>query len=699
MPTSLKDLWSPYVRLVNCYGPSECSITTHYEIMSVESPVMIGRPIDNVLSYVLDENQRLVPIGVVGELYLGGVCLSQGYINLPEQTEQRFLPDPFAGESTSMFRTGDSARSLPDGKLQITGRLDTQVKVKGYRVELHEVAEAMMQHPRVVSAAAILKNKTHLVGYFSPADVPVNELRLLLSDFFPIYMVPDIWVGLHSLPERVNGKTDRKALEDMDVVIEVEDLSSSNENLLARVWEDILEIKYKGIRPTTSFYSHGGDNISAYQLVAKEKQVSRNLNSANAMKFPTLSEMEAISKIYNQERDLEETTVTESGAQNKEETESFWRTYLAGTTSYALTLGKADTEECTSSLSLIASVSMNKLTALAKEYSSTVAVMAKLAWAATLRKYTRSNDVVFGQVMTNRDIPVLGADRILGPLLSTVPCRVEFDDNSSLSSLVFMVQEQQGLVANHSHASLVDIKKWCGVEGDLYDTLFVYQNLPDTPMQPKLDDVSASIQYAVDHAFELIVEPNSTTLTVRCAFNPSNMTWRDARWILEEYDYTLKQMFMYMEPSSELSALWELSSVQNDVIISATRGIHADLPFSLLHHAFEERSRSHPDFPAIEFEGESLSYCELDTTANTLASRLVGLGIRCGCRVAVIMERCLEFPIGLLAVLKAGAATMPLDAMFPAARLSYVLSDASAAAVITTEEYRYRIDELKLSIP
>ncbi|CAK4488299.1 unnamed protein product [Aphanomyces euteiches] len=338
MPTSLKDLWSPYVRLVNCYGPSECSITTHYEIMSVESPVMIGRPIDNVLSYVLDENQRLVPIGVVGELYLGGVCVSQGYINLPEQTEQRFLPDPFAGESTTMFRTGDSARSLPDGKLQITGRLDTQVKVKG-----------------------------------------------------------------------VNGKTDRKALGDMDVVIEVEDLSSSNENLLARVWEDILEIKYKGIRPTTSFYSHGGDNISAYQLVAKEKQVSRNLNSANAMKFPTLSEMEAISKIYNQERDLEETTVTESGAQNKEETESFWRTYLAGTTSYALTLGKADTEECTSSLSLIASVSMNKLTALAKEYSSTVAVMAKLAWAATLRKYTRSNDVVFGQVMTNRDIPVLGS--------------------------------------------------------------------------------------------------------------------------------------------------------------------------------------------------------------------------------------------------------------------------------------------------
>ncbi|KAH9148359.1 hypothetical protein AeRB84_008268, partial [Aphanomyces euteiches] len=307
MPTSLKDLWSPYVRLVNCYGPSECSITTHYEIMSVDSPVMIGRPIDNVLSYVLDENQRLVPIGVVGELYLGGVCVSQGYINLPEQTEQRFLPDPFAGESTTMFRTGDSARLLPDGNLQIMGRLDTQVKVKGYRVELDEVAEAMMQDPRVISAAAILKNKTHLVGYFSPADVPVNELRLLVSDLLPVYMVPDIWVGLHSLPESVNGKTDRKVLEDMDVVIEVEDLSSDTEILLARVWADVLDIEYESIGRTTSFYSLGGDSISAIRLVAKSKHVGLNLTSANVMKFPTLSEMAAISKVYKQQKDIEET--------------------------------------------------------------------------------------------------------------------------------------------------------------------------------------------------------------------------------------------------------------------------------------------------------------------------------------------------------------------------------------------------------
>ncbi|KAH9117965.1 hypothetical protein AeMF1_008674 [Aphanomyces euteiches] len=778
-----------------------------------------------------------------------------------------------------MYRTGDSARVTPEGNIQILGRLDTQVKLKGYRVELDEVAEVITQHPLVKEAAAIVKDKVHLVGYFTPANVDIVELETFVAGMLPVYMVPSVWVGLDEMPISTNGKIDKKALEALKIDIFVDELESEPERRMAEIWATVLDVNIAEIGRNSSFFTLGGDSISALRVIAECARHGIASTVAELFKVSTLSRFAArtnsqadwtwppvsviqdvideiastwstalelttfviypvtplqagmvyqtiqmptayvmhlpialtddvdaenainaflelvrrneilrttfvtttkgIFQIIRQDTEFFEvnqvavpslddflestycrgfaigdqcfcrltilTTPSERyalvtmhhalydgwstsmivsdflslldgqdvtdrppfrnvidyiEAQNKEETESFWRTYLDGTTSHPLTLGKADTEECASSLSLVSSVSMNDLTALAKEYSSTVAVLAKLAWAATLRKYTRSNDVVFGQVMANRDIPVSGADRILGPLLSTVPCRVEFDDKSSLSNLVSMVQEQQGLLGSHSHASLVDIKKWCGVEGDLYDTLFVYQNLPDTPMEPEYeDDDNASIQYAVDHAFELIVEPNSTNLTIRCAFNPSNMTWRDARWILKEYDYTLRQMLISMEPTSELSVLWELSSLQNDVIISATRGIRSDLPFSLLHHAFEERSRSHPDFPAVEFEGQSLSYRELDTTANTLASRLVGLGVRCGCRVAVIMERCLEFPIGLLVVLKAGAAMMPLDAMFPATRLSYVLSDASAAAVITTEEYRYRIDELKLSIP
>ncbi|CAK5132777.1 unnamed protein product, partial [Aphanomyces euteiches] len=146
VPASLRDLWADKVHLINCYGPSEGSMGTHYETIYPGNAITIGNPFANVNAYVLDDLQRPVPIGVIGELYLGGVCVSPSYINLPEETATRFLADPFTGGR--MFRTGDVARLLSNGKMEVLGRQDSQVKLKGYRIELDEVAEAMMQHPR-----------------------------------------------------------------------------------------------------------------------------------------------------------------------------------------------------------------------------------------------------------------------------------------------------------------------------------------------------------------------------------------------------------------------------------------------------------------------------------------------------------------------------------------------------------------------
>ncbi|CAK5108151.1 unnamed protein product [Aphanomyces euteiches] len=185
VPTSLRDF--------------ECSMGTHFQYILSHEAISIGNPVANVNSYVLDDLQRPVPIGVIGELYLGGVCVSPSYINLPEETATRFLPDPFTGGR--MFRTGDVARLLSNGKMEVLGRQDSQVKLKGYRIELDEVAEAMMQHPRVITAAAIVKNKTQLIGYFTPADVSAVELRQVVADVLPMYMVPSIWVGLDNMPQ------------------------------------------------------------------------------------------------------------------------------------------------------------------------------------------------------------------------------------------------------------------------------------------------------------------------------------------------------------------------------------------------------------------------------------------------------------------------------------------------------------------
>ncbi|KAH9147561.1 hypothetical protein AeRB84_008864, partial [Aphanomyces euteiches] len=176
LPTPIKSLWESKANLMNIYGPTECAIHTHECLLGVSDSVSVGQVLPNVNCYVLDNNKRQVPVGVVGEIYLGGICVSPEYMNLPEQTAERFLDDPFLpGGGGRMFRTGDFGRLLPNGRFEVHGRKDSQVKLKGYRIELEEVGEAMMRHPNVTAAAAVVKDKTHLVGYFTPPSVDVEE--------------------------------------------------------------------------------------------------------------------------------------------------------------------------------------------------------------------------------------------------------------------------------------------------------------------------------------------------------------------------------------------------------------------------------------------------------------------------------------------------------------------------------------------
>ncbi|KAF0692485.1 hypothetical protein As57867_016386, partial [Aphanomyces stellatus] len=308
VPSSLKHLWCGNVRLINSYGPTECAITTHFGVLDAHSTVNIGRPIANVSSYILDDKQRIVPVGVAGELYLAGVCVSHGYINLPGQTTERFLADPFSIADGKMFRTGDHARLLPNGNFELLGRLDSQVKLKGYRIELDEVSEAMMCHPLVIAATAIVKEKTHLVGYFSPANVNKRELQKVVTDQLPFYMVPAVWVGLDELPQTANGKIDKRALEASDIAVEVDSLESDSERRLAQVWSTVLGVEVSNIGRNSSFFALGGDSISAIRLVAKAKQVSIGLTPGDVMEYPVLSDMLGVC-MWIQSRNVEDIEV------------------------------------------------------------------------------------------------------------------------------------------------------------------------------------------------------------------------------------------------------------------------------------------------------------------------------------------------------------------------------------------------------
>ncbi|RHY15217.1 hypothetical protein DYB25_000909, partial [Aphanomyces astaci] len=214
-PVALKDLWAPRVKLFNLYGPSECAIMTHGSRLSLTESIAIG----SHLAFWVNSTC---------------ICVSPGYINLPEMTEDRFLVDPFG--HGRMYKTGDLGRLLPNGKFEIAGRQDSQVKLKGYHIELDEVANAMMQHPSVKSAAAIVKDKTHLVGYFTPSDVDVVALEQCVNNHLPTYMMPAVWVGLDVMPMNSNGKIDKKVLVGMEVQIKTEGLESDTEVKLAAVW-------------------------------------------------------------------------------------------------------------------------------------------------------------------------------------------------------------------------------------------------------------------------------------------------------------------------------------------------------------------------------------------------------------------------------------------------------------------------------
>ncbi|KAF0700193.1 Aste57867_9277 [Aphanomyces stellatus] len=854
--------------------------------MNKDSPITIGRPIANVNSYVLCEEMRIVPVGVIGEMYLGGICVSPGYINLTDQTSERFLTDSFSPARGEMFRTGDLARLLPNGQFEILGRQDSQVKLKGYRIELDEVANAIQCHPQVVAAAAVVKNKSLLVGFFTPSNINISELQDVVASQLPGYMVPSVWTGLDEMPQNANGKIDKKALESLDVIVTTEDLETDNEKRMAAVWAQVLNVDVAEIGRQTSFFALGGDSLSVIKVVAVCKELGMEVSTAQLLKelvlwkvaasvsdrvsittWPRVSlPQEVVESITNQyaganinvhdcvvypvtplqagmvyatvsnpssylmqmpiqmkqwsdveklcaafqqiaqTRDILRTTFVTSTtgiyqiihssmnefkvahvltddideflrkdytrgfeigdnyfvrlssvsttneqfavltihhalydgwtipmlmsdlcdamsgntlvhrpsfcdvvdyiqAQDKESTEAFWRAYLLDLKPTVVGTHQCihdRNEHADNTFSMVAHMTMEEITQAARRVNLTIAEVIKLAWAATLRKYTRRNDVVFGYVTANRNIPVRDVEMILGPLLSTIPCRVKFDDSLSANQWIDAIYSERGALITHSHASLIDMKRWSGVEGDFFDTLFVFQNMPTDDASSGVFDVMQrenDSRFDTGHAMDVMVVSKDNSLILQATYDPKRIESEKGKWMLHELDHSISQLIQVLVSDAPLSTLYELSPKQMDEIQSACFGPSVGLKNELLHHAFEEFAIRNPDLGAIEFEDKYLTYGELNDRANTLAFELATMGVCVGSRVAVVMDRCLEFPIGLLATLKVGASMMPLDSSFPSMRLRQMVVDANAAVILTTSNISNSVLNLSSETP
>jgi amino acid adenylation domain-containing protein len=285
--------------LINLYGPTEATVdVSHYRTEAHNEIVPIGLPIDNTRLYVLDEHRRRRPVGMPGELYIAGDCLARGYLHRPKLTMERFVENPFPGEDRA-YRTGDMVRQLPDGSLEYLGRNDSQVKLRGYRIELAEIEQRLLAHPAVNDAVVIVRTgadgQDHLFGYVVPGR-PVTEeaLRHHLAQALPAYMVPGSILTLDAFPLSPNGKLDRAALPEPAPAggADYEAPRTERERALASLLAEVLGLDRMGVHD--SFFTLGGDSIHFVTVLARARELGLPFSYQQLFANPTVAGLAAL---------------------------------------------------------------------------------------------------------------------------------------------------------------------------------------------------------------------------------------------------------------------------------------------------------------------------------------------------------------------------------------------------------------------
>jgi acyl carrier protein len=305
-PAELVARWGRSRRFLNAYGPTETTVwATVAECEANGRRPSIGRAIANVAAYVLDGRLEPTPVGIAGELYVGGDGVARGYLNRPALTAERFIPDPFSAEPGSrLYRTGDLVRYLPDGNIEFLGRADHQVKLRGFRIELGEVEAALLRHSSVREAVVVAREDApgdrRLVAYVTGAPeaaVQAGELREHIRGHLPDYMVPSHFVQLEALPLTPNGKIDLRALpspESARPTLEHAYIAPGTllESLLAAKWSEVLGVEQIGVND--NFFELGGDSIQAAVLVNRlQEELGEILHVVAMFDTPTIAQLTA----------------------------------------------------------------------------------------------------------------------------------------------------------------------------------------------------------------------------------------------------------------------------------------------------------------------------------------------------------------------------------------------------------------------
>jgi arthrofactin-type cyclic lipopeptide synthetase B len=282
--------------VINNYGPTEATVVATSGAVEAGQVLHIGRPMANAKIYLLDDQQRPVPVGVAGELYVGGAGVARGYLQRPELTAERFLDDPFSDEPQArMYRTGDLARWLADGTIEYLGRNDDQVKLRGVRIELGEIEAALSGHAAVKDCVVLVRDGQLLAWFTERRNVEIEDLRSHLQAQLPQALVPAAYVRLQALPLTANGKLDRKALPEPDQTAwlsrEYAAPQGSVEIALAQIWSDVLNVEQVGRHD--NFFELGGHSLLAVTLIERMRQVDLSTDVRVLFSQPTLAALAA----------------------------------------------------------------------------------------------------------------------------------------------------------------------------------------------------------------------------------------------------------------------------------------------------------------------------------------------------------------------------------------------------------------------
>jgi amino acid adenylation domain-containing protein/FkbH-like protein len=730
-------------RLLHVYGPTECTTFATWQLVErVEEgalTVPIGRPISNTTAYILDGALDPVPVGIPGEIYLGGDGLARDYLLSPELTAERFVPNPFGKPGERLYRTGDLARYLPGGEIEFIGRVDHQVKIRGFRIELGEIEAVLARHPEVqqcvVNANQGRDGSRMLVAYFVPQSQPgpgLTELRRHLREKLPEYMIPSAFVKMESIPLNQNGKVDRRRLPAPETVRDGSEKKylgprDTVEQELVGIWESVLGVQPIGIEDR--FFDLGGHSLLAVKLLAQiEKKFNKRLPVAVVFQAPTVSQLAD----YVREEKAPEpgSSIVEIQPRGNKPPlffvhgvggGMFW-----GYTNLARSLGLDQPVYALKSRSMDGQPEFNSIEEMAAQYVADIRAFQPKG-PYHIGGYCFGGNVAYEmarQLCSQGEEVAMLAVFNCAPPNSKYSCvrwtpaiALKFIRNFGyliMRSLGWGAQQRNEFLRWKAALIRRRIARYLNLSGDSGKQINVEDmvDLSDFPKDQK-ELWEAHIRALID--FFPKPYPGKLTLfrsrghQLFCSFD-DQYGWGEFAGEVEvhvvpgahesileephvrEVAHKIKECLLKLQVAEEIPA--SKTHVSKKVSTTASSNgparrndTQSVFPGEMcIQQLFEEQVKRTPDATAVIFGDQQFSYRELNLRANQLAHHLQSLGVGADVPVGICLERSPELFIGILGILKAGGAYVPLDPAYPKDRLALMLGSSQAPVLVTQQK-------------